>query len=501
MKHWKSISTLAVLAGTVSANGAAADITAQDVWDDMRSVGENYGQTISGNPSMSGDTMTVSDLKIAVDTPEGTLSGTMCDIALKELGDGTVEIVLPADFPLSITMDPAQGETVSADMMLHQSGLTTIVSGSPGDSAYDSTSDNVSFEVTKLVVDGKPVDLSLTVALASLAANYAVTGGDLRDIASTMTADKATVDFALTAPDGSGDASGRVEMADLKSASKSAVPADMQMNDMANMLKEGFAMNANFSHGATSYTLDVNDKGGTTHAEGSADDGSIGIRMDGKTMSYGAEQTGTSLTMSGSSIPLPELTAQIAETAFKFTMPVAKSDDALDFGLLTRLKGVKVSDQLWGMFDPMGALPHDPANLVIDLSGKGRWLVDIMDPQATQNLDSPPGELQSLDINDLELTIAGASLTGDGAFTFDNTDLTTFDGMPAPTGTANLKLVGANTLMDKLVEMGLLPQDQAQGARMMLGLFARPGDGADTLVSEISVTEDGQVLANGQRLK
>jgi hypothetical protein len=73
--------------------------------------------------------------------------------------------------------------------------------------------------------------------------------------------------------------------------------------------------------------------------------------------------------------------------------------------------------------------------------------------------------------------------------------------MPAPTGAANIKLVGANGLMDKLVAMGLLPEDQAMGARMMMGLFAVPGEGDDTLTSKLEVTADGQVLANGQRLK
>jgi hypothetical protein len=70
-----------------------------------------------------------------------------------------------------------------------------------------------------------------------------------------------------------------------------------------------------------------------------------------------------------------------------------------------------------------------------------------------------------------------------------------------PAGTINLMLVGGNGLLDTLVSMGLVPEDQAMGARMMLGLFARPGDGADTLVSEITFQEDGAILANGQRIR
>jgi hypothetical protein len=39
------------------------------------------------------------------------------------------------------------------------------------------------------------------------------------------------------------------------------------------------------------------------------------------------------------------------------------------------------------------------------------------------------------------------------------------------------------------------------GARMMMGLFAQPGEGEDTLISTIEMKEDGSVLANGQRIK
>jgi hypothetical protein len=131
-------------------------------------------------------------------------------------------------------------------------------------------------------------------------------------------------------------------------------------------------------------------------------------------------------------------------------------------------------------------------------------LVNLMDPrqmEAVETGDATFGELNSMNLNSLVLSLAGAELTGEGAFTFNNEDLESFGGMPAPTGAMDLKLVGGNGLLDKLVAMGFVPEDQALGARMMMGLFAVPGEGEDTLTSKIEVTEDGQVLANGQRLK
>ena len=79
--------------------------------------------------------------------------------------------------------------------------------------------------------------------------------------------------------------------------------------------------------------------------------------------------------------------------------------------------------------------------------------------------------------------------------TFDNSS-----GTPKPLGAVDMQLVGGNALIDKLVGMGLVPEDQAMGARMMMGLFAVP-TGEDQLTSKIEFKEDGGVYANGQRIQ
>jgi len=205
--------------------------------------------------------------------------------------------------------------------------------------------------------------------------------------------------------------------------------------------------------------------------------------------------------VSSNMIPFPELTAQIAQAGFGLAMPVAAADEESDMALNFALRGLEISDMIWGMVDPAGQLPRDPANIALDLTGSGRWFVDIFDPQVAENLTGLPGQVSAVQINDLEVSAAGAALTGEGAFTFDFTDFTTFPGSPRPAGSVNLELVGINGLMDTLVSMGLLPQEQVMGARMMMGIFATPGEGEDTLKSELTVTDDGQVLANGQRLR
>jgi hypothetical protein len=178
-------------------------------------------------------------------------------------------------------------------------------------------------------------------------------------------------------------------------------------------------------------------------------------------------------------------------------LPLTKGDAPQDFSFLTKVVDLQISEEIWAMLDPTGALPHDPATLVIDTTGTALLKADLM---ASAEGATPDAELHSLNVNDLTARIAGAELTGTGAFTFDNTDLTTFEGMPAPTGKMELKLVGGNGLLDALVAMGMLSEDDAMGARMMIAMFANPGAGEDELTSVLEFKDKG-FFANGQQLQ
>ena len=68
-------------------------------------------------------------------------------------------------------------------------------------------------------------------------------------------------------------------------------------------------------------------------------------------------------------------------------MPVAVSEEPQDAALALRFLGLTISDQIWGMFDPAGVLPRDPATLVIDVAGKANWLVDVFDPAIAKHAD------------------------------------------------------------------------------------------------------------------
>lgn len=484
---------------------AVADVSAVEVWENWKIYSESFGQTITvGSETTSGGTLSLGDVNITMAMPEGKVSGTIDLIEFRERSDGTVAITMSPDYPISVSMNPPEGEELDIGMIFSQVGMSMIASGGDGKISYDFLASEMSFIIDKFFVGGKELEADIRFSMTDLDGKYSITEGDIRQISSEMTAAaiNMNVDFVEPKNDGHFVFTGKIE--DITSQSSGKVPNEMDIEDPTWMFNSDFAINGGLTTGAATYKVNVTDENGPFSMAGGSATSSLDFNLGDGQLAYGGTTTDTEYRLSGAKIPLPEVVLSMAETGFELKMPMRKSETPSNFGLLTKLVGVSVSDDIWGMLDPGQVLPRDPATLIIDISGTMNWLVDITNPDAmldVEDSEKMPAELYDLAINDVTLAIAGAEVNGTGSFTFDNTDLKTFDGIPAPTGSIDLSIMGVNGLMDRLIQMGLLPQEQAMGARMMLGLFARPADGPDALSSRIEVKGDGSVFANGQQLK
>lgn len=501
---------LLVLAGT-----AQADVTASEVWANMSGFYGLAGYTVTtGGIEDTGSAVRLTDVKIAFPNPSaGLQAGLEIDVfaslpsmALQDVGDGTVAVSVPDSYALLMEITPAGEETGTLGMTISQPGAQIVASGAPDQVSYAASLPEVVARVDRIEVPGEgqitdAVDASLR--LADVAATYTLSSGSAA-LAMEMSASSAALAMDVQEPGGPGALAAAFEYKDLTWVAASTLAQGATPGDLTQMLRAGFTSDTALAHGGASYSFQFSDRGDSMDVAGSAASGAATVTMSAAAgMSYLISNAGMALRVAGSQIPLPEVTLAAEKTAFGLTMPVLAGETPQDLGLQLRLEGLSVSDMIWGMIDPGAQLPRDPATLIVDLSGKANWFLDVMDPMAMAAFQGGlPGALHQLTANDITLAIAGAELTAQGAFDIDMENMTTFPGAPAPTGTLDLKLTGANALMDTLVAMGLLPQDQAMGARMMLGLFAQPGEGPDSLVSKIEVDgATGAVSANGQRLQ
>lgn len=483
-----------------SASTALADLTADDVWQQWRGYMERVGYEVTtGSADTSGGTLTVQDLVLSMDVEGMSVEMTMPEMTFRENGDGTVDIAFPANMPFDMQMEE-DGEKVVMAMTISHENLGMTASGDPENTTYDLAADMFGLSLDSVQAEGETYEDVASATMEGVSGQYALTAGEVMGYLSDLTADSLSYSVDFEEADGAVKLDGTLTQ--LASKSSGAMPNEGDPEDMASFLAAGFSADATMGFTSSTYALEGTGEGETFAMQGQSGAGEVDFTFSESGIGYGGALKDLVLAISGSEIPLPSIDVSMGEYGFNLLMPVSKSDTPEAFATAIRLVDFSVSDMIWGMFDPAGVLPRDPATIEIDVSGKANWSVDIFDPDAEEAMtDDLPGELHELMLNALTVKLAGADLSGTGAFTFDNADRQTFPGMPRPEGEVNLTLAGANALLDKLGQMGLLPQEQLMGARMMLGLFARPGDGEDTLVSTITVDENGGVFANGQQLR
>ncbi|MCX7286332.1 MAG: DUF2125 domain-containing protein [Rhodobacterales bacterium] len=479
---------------------AHAALTADQVWQSWKDAGAVVGLEVSAaTENKDGGTLTLNGVSVA---PAGTSGLTISDMVLTEQSDGSVTIAPGADIGVALT-----GDTKGTAKLVHD-GLTLTAREADGGLAYDyaATKLDVVYDTTSpgMSFDGSAapeVKSSGTVGFAGLSGTYSDIPGTNRTIGLDLKAD--ALDYTTASDDPSMEMKQKTtsETANVEISFDFALPSTTPMTSMGDAASFGAALQEGMS---VSFSTKQGDSNGTMNQESAFMPMDMVIKAGGgeatglfnkDTFSIKSSGSGLAIDVTSAMLPVPvKITSGAIE--FGLTSPVMAADAAGDYGFVMKLSQFSVNEEAWAMLDPGGALSREAADIAIDVSGKTKLDFVGMIAAEETGVEPPVPAVETLDINQLALKVAGAALTGTGAFTFDNTS-----GMPMPLGEANVSVTGANALIDGLIKTGLVAEQDAMGARMMMGAFMSPGANPDELTSKIEAKAGGEIYVNGQRVQ
>ncbi|PIB23095.1 hypothetical protein BFP76_08700 [Amylibacter kogurei] len=235
---------------------------------------------------------------------------------------------------------------------------------------------------------------------------------------------------------------------------------------------------------------------GPVNVEVRADNSNTAFTLSDHIANMTSDGTNISYKFDGMSLGMPPMDAVIGDMVSVIQIPIENLDGAKPAKLKLALNQLTLSDNVWGMFDPSAKLPRDPITLDIDAQGDMRWTKKIADIAADPANPEPPVQMENVQVNALNLNAAGAQLATTGALLFHNAQFP-----PQVEGSMNVDLKGAQGLLKKLTEIGLVPAQNAMMIQGMSAMFFRPGGGDDHLTSEIKLSKDGGITANGMPIK
>lgn len=509
------LSAAAILMATTLA--ARADLTPAGLWQDWQAQANAAGQELSaGNTAEAGGTLTLTDVAFSAMHGSDRISGTIPQIALTGAG-GAVDVTFSPEYPVLVesTLPPdpealADGEEEAVPtrmtLLISHPGLALHATGQPEDVTYQMAMPNLTATLEEME-SGETVDgsLALQMTASGVTGTYRFTGAanTERKIDTRTQVEAAGLTLSQSGPEGeeamTDGPGGSYQMVlsaqSVETRSTGALPVIAGGATFADLIR--LSASGTLSHGPVSLTLTETDPEGQLRiVEATAERGSADYALTHGQVAYKGETEAGRLSVSGGpEAPPMSLTADRAN--FDAAFPARVAEAAEPFRFMSRLEGVRADDLLWQQVDPTGILPRDPALVSLALSGTMRWLADPSDPSA---MAEAPYQFETVNIDDLDISAIGAGVKGRGSFTIDNSDLTTWDGLPKPVGGLDLTIRGSDQAVDRLVQLGLLAPQQAMVAKMMLQGFSRPGPEPGTLTTRIELTQSGSVRANGKGL-
>lgn len=498
MTYKSTLRSAVCLAALVSGSVAHAQVTAQQVWDDWKTEMQMFGgELTTASEDVSGDTVTVRGLTLTSEEEDVSSVLTIDELLFTDQGDGSVAITSSDSYPIVFSTP----DNVTVTVLISHPGLEINVSGTPEALDYTVDADQVTVALQDVVGGEEAFTGDVQVTGNNMSGTYTTRLGDMRTTTYDLAFDALDLLVDVVPPAAAGQyitAGGQIAGVTLQG--EITMPLD-GASTPETLIMDGMAVAGGYTTQSSEFVFDINAEGDQVAGSASMGPGSLTAQLNDQSVAYDTTATDIAATITSGDMPFP-VEFSLAEYGVTFEMPVGQSDTPQPFGLGIDLVDLTLSDMIWSMFDPESVLPRDPATVQIGLSGQARPLYDIMDPAQEQAMaeSQMPFELAELALTRLNIALAGLTATGEGAFTFDNTDLQTFAPFPRPEGQVSVQINGLNGLLDNLVTMGLLPADQLMAPRMMIGMFAR-STGDDQLETNLEVTPDGQVLANGQRIR
>jgi hypothetical protein len=435
----------------------------------------------------------LTDVTTAIPVQGGKLRITVPEIILTDTGSGEVQIEIPSAVLMVLRTD----ETTVAGRLTHEA-LDLIAGGSAEARTYSYNAARADYVLDAATDEnGTPIPLEVSVALEEVATDYMADGMRLT---SDYTLGAVQIDLS-----GEDDTNGpptsfslNYRMTGINGDSDAPSGTMFQSADPSAIFESGASLTATLVHSGTGYTFESSGPDANMLLDGSSAGGALGMALGEQGLAYDIAAQGVKWRFAGDQLPFP-VELGLDSVGFDISTPILENPEPQPFGLRLSLGGLTGSNGLWSLFDPSEVLPRDPGEILIDLSGTQRVLQTLTDTDPQNQM--VPVEFTSLNLNDLLVSIIGAQLTGEGSFQLDPSAPGMVPGVPAAVGKVELRLNGANALIDRLVQIGIMQPQDVMGVRMMMGMAARPGDTPDSLVSTIQLTPDGGLIANGMQLR
>ena len=510
MRTFLSTTYLITIFAILPVSKAFADVTTQNVWNGLRSFITSTGFELTATETQNDGVLQLNNLFFSKSLHNKhfdqslKFSLSFSSLRFTQNDNGTVNILLPKEIKIHILGQSITKKGLDLEVNYSQKNPKITVSGKSEELFYNYTTDAGRLELGKLKINGidfSHFDLFAHADLNKLNLTSAAAKHISYDLIQTLTFDKISYFAGMKMTDSLMNLSGEIFNFHMSNHIELLLRSNGKKT--ADLLTTGSSFDTNWKYGGKRFNFSSKEieKNGRYMHEASVGTGKL--KLNQKSLNLFLESTKTDLSLSHDDLPFP-IALKLKKLSTNISLPLAANIKAEPFSVGIELSDFTMSEVLWSLFDKDRVLPRTPISAILDAYGRTKILMSDLKSVILNNLTAQgsfPIELENLTLEKFYLSGASATVNSSGTFEFDSSDLLTSRGLLSPIGQLEIKVQGGDTLLDRLIEINLIPKAQAIGIQMMLSIFAVPGDLDDELKALLEFTEDGHILANGQRIR
>jgi len=504
------------LAVLLQAAGPSFALTADEVWAEAQRLSREANAEITATGRRQGDRLILTGVAVPLGPAGDRVLLRLDRVDLLEQPDGSVSVVLPPEFPVTLDLEATDPDFDFLVLAASAPGFSLVISGLGETADFALTAPSLAVSLDKVapaIEVNERLDLNL--AVADLAVSHKMDLTAVTKVAeSSLRLGTLHGDVLVQVGDGVEFAEMSLDLSGVTGGFSGLVPpsafaAEQAMSPDANplpvllgVLRDGLAMNGAlaFDQFALRGSIEEGDTLGTV--EVSSESGRAEGRLDATGGGYDVS-LGKTVTMTRGmpDLEFSEVAMSVAGIGYGLSFGIGDLTQPQEARLTAHLTDLEISPEVWAKEDPSGVLGSEPLSYALDIAARYSLQPEMLAPGWMPDpARFPPVDLVDVTLSRLMFKGAGIAVEGDGALTFDESDLTTFDGLPAPEGLVSFKATGVNALIERLSSAGMIPDEDLTGLRMGLMFIAKAGADPDSLVSQIEF-RDHALFLNGIKLR
>lgn len=535
-----------------AAPALAQGLSTTELWASWQETVAQAGGTLTATETREGNKLTLNDLNLLwAEDGNSPTRLRLNEVVLMGRADGAVGITLPSSFPLWLDLPrasagagaeantesdpaapPADWQPETLQFTLASQGLDLAVRGIGKRADFSAAAAALTVTLDEMLppppADMDVASLELSGSLAELAMRWQhdFSGKTLQwDGEAQLGA--VSLDLKMHEPGesqshvtltlGQSDAALRgVVPPSAQNLAASALPQDQNLaaplltpvppanpQPLLAALADGLALEGHLNTNDARLLGKINDPE-TGPAEVDLAFGNAGMmaRLDTTIATWDSYLLGAGLTANGqiNGAPAEAFSLSLSEFRKGMTLGLNGLTSSQPWSWSFVLRNLEMSESIWQEAGLTKDLPRDPMSAVFSLNG--RFALDkaaLSEEWVGEAGISPLREL-SVKSDDLFVKGFGTELTGKADLSFDMSDLSSYQGLPAPTGKVELVATGINQLVEILQKTGLVSPEDTTSLRLGLMMIAKAGDAPDQLKSLIEF-QGASFSLNGMKMR